>query len=206
MYEFYDSNSQTCANVNNVKGQYLSSSTETCILQPNILGVTFSTVTTSPTSYWSKSKGIANVYSLNSCTTPIGYTWESSSCVFQANDDYTDDNAGTSILYYCTTKGLVTEQYYGSNCKSKNLMLQEETYKLPKINNLYDYNLYEKTNNITISSTGESFNIGSIYSQFDCKHKPQLSYCRNICMFNILNSFNFLFIMLDHYCKSYEKR
>ena len=61
-------------------------------------------------------------------------------------------------------------------------MLQEEMYKLLKINNLYDCNLYEKTNNITISSTGESFNIGSIYSQFDCKHKPQLSVATIVCL------------------------
>lgn len=187
MYEFYDGLSQNCANVQNSVGQYISGQLQTCIVEPATLSVLFTTITSSPTSYWSKTKGISYVSSLNSCSnTPLSYSWESSSCLFQ-NDDYNgDDDTGTSLLYYCTSEGLVTEQYYGSNCKSKNLLL-EETLNGYQIHNKYEPSVYdcalrENQNNITIISTGDSFNIGSIYGQIDCKHKLVLSTATIVCL------------------------
>lgn len=189
-YQFYDPISQTCANVKNIPGTFLGGFPSTCSISSDDdddAGVLFTTITSAPTSFWSKSKGVAEVTTLSTCDgTPLSYSWNIAQCETSSGGDGDDVYSyESSSLIYCTSQGIQQEYYFGSNCKSKYLL--NGYYTVASVNNknfesdVYGCTLEAKTN-ITSQSSFPSFSIGPYYQQIDCKKKNVLSTTTIICL------------------------
>lgn len=123
LYQFYDSSTQNCANVKSVTGIYLNSAgtTGTCFQEGTVKQpiANYLTLSSSPSSYWTKLKGITSVTSIGGCKgTVVGYNWASTTCQNGGNGNGVDDYQ-SSVEYYCTTDGLKYDYFYGSTCNKK---------------------------------------------------------------------------------------
>ena len=207
LYQFYDSATQNCANVPSATGIFINSAggtTGSCsqggtVKQPI---ADYLSLSSSPTSFWSKSKGITYVTSIGECKgTTVGYSWETSSCQTGSNPN---DDSLSSEEYFCTTDGLKYNYYYGSSCDPKELLYYNTYSGIVSSGKYYD-NVYKcESNNdddaanggqsrLTIYTNSNSVNqcgsgavtytIGSLYSQIDCSSKQRiLSTATIVCL------------------------
>ena len=185
-YQFYDSNSQTCANVKT--GTQVFGSGKTCFVEYRSKEVIFTTISTFPSLLWGNAKGVTTqLYNSNKCSNNIlAYSWQSSSCIYEGGYSDDNDDAGYSTNKLCTSEGIVLDKYYGSGCNSKSLLFEKirerNSYIANEESDVYSCALHSKQNNITVSPTVGSFNIGSFYQSVDCKHKHVVSLTTAICL------------------------
>ena len=205
LYQFFDPATQNCGNVPSATGIFLNSGgADTCIQEGTVKQpiANYLTLTSSPKSFWSKSKGITSATTIGGCKgTAVGYSWQSSTC--QTGSNPSDDSL-YSQEYYCTTDGFKMDYYYGSTCSSKNVLegvtisgivdngkYYNDLYKCD-LNNDDDANnggqsritIYTNSNAVNQCGTGAvTYNIGSFYSQMDCSSKQRiLSTATIVCL------------------------
>jgi len=188
-YQFYDSNSQTCANPTTGTQVFGSFVSATCSVEYRSNDVIFSTISTYPILLWGNAKGITTqLYNSNKCSSNniLAYSYQSSSCIYDGGYSDDNDDAGYSTNEFCTSEGIVLDKYHGSGCKSKSLLFEKirerNSYIANEKANVYSCALLSKQNNITVSPTVGSFNIGSFYQSVDCKHKDVVSLTTAICL------------------------
>jgi len=82
-YQFYDSATQNCGNVPTTTGIFLNSASTdgTCLQEGTVKQpmANYLTLTSSPKSFWSKSKGITYATTIGGCKGEnVGYSWQTS--------------------------------------------------------------------------------------------------------------------------------
>jgi len=189
LYQFYDSSSQTCANVNSVTGTVVFGALKTCIKDFSSNTVFFTTISYNPTLLWGNAKGVTTyLYNSNKCgyNNILAYDWQSSSCIYEGGYSDDNDDAGYSTNEFCTSEGIVFDRYYGRNCISKSLLLEKIRKRSSLTSNeesdVYSCALVSQQNNIYVNPTVGSINIGSFYQSVDCKQKHVVSLATAICL------------------------
>jgi len=206
LYQFFDPATQNCGNVQSTTGIFLNSAstTGTCLQEGSVKQpiAAYLSLSSSPTSFWTKSKGITYATTIGGCKgSNVGYTWITSTC--QTGGGPSDDSL-SSQEYYCTTDGVKMDYYYGSTCDPKDLLegytisgivtngkYYNDVYKCG-LNNDDDANsggqsrltIYTDSTAVNLCGTGAvTYNIGSLYSQVDCSSKQRiLSTATIVCL------------------------